>query len=54
MGTNARGMAIVSTAEGRSSPRRTSHVGVAAWAVCTSGQMLEKGRQDYHFDLAQS
>ena len=49
MGARARGMSIVSTSEGRRSLRRTSHVGVPAWAVSTSGQMLEKGRQNYHF-----
>src|SRR5438874_1805701 len=47
--TSARGMSIVSTADGRRSLRRTNHVGVPAWAVSTSGQMLEKDRQNYHF-----
>jgi hypothetical protein len=49
MGANARGMSIVSTADGRRSPRRTSHVGVPARAAYTGGRMLEKGRQNCHF-----
>src|SRR5947209_7096898 len=42
-------LSIQHSPEGRRSPRRTSHVGVPAWAVSTSGRMLEKGRQNYHF-----
>ena len=49
MSRREREMSVVSSARGRRSPRRTSHVGVAAWAVYTGGQMLEKGRQNYHF-----
>jgi len=42
-------MSVVSKALGRRSPRRTTHVGVPALAVYTSGQTLEKAPQNCHF-----
>jgi hypothetical protein len=42
MGTRARVMSVVSSAHGRRSPRRITHVGVPALAVSTSERTLEK------------
>ena len=49
MGPPAFGMSVVSTAHGRRSPRRTTHVGVPVLAMFTSEQTLDEGLQNCHF-----